>query len=145
MINLNIRKSEVLPGALSSEEMVLPRNSVKGIKEYKMDYKVFMNSIKRDAEHDILIGSDGAIAGLYIFDPEEADEKSMDVSFGLANENKGYNISVKEEEIPVVVGEGPEDYSVVYSTHVFYIANYKDFLTKEKDEHKVRKIGSIKQ
>lgn len=63
-----------------------------------------MNSIKRDAEHDILIGSDGVIAGLYIFDPEEAAEKSMEVLFGLANENKGYSISIREEEIPVVVG-----------------------------------------
>lgn len=145
MINLNIHKSKVLPGALSSEEIVLPRNSVKGIKEYKYDYRVFMNSIKRDTKHDILIGSDGAIAGLYIFDPDEADEKSMEVLSGLANENKGYSISVKEEEIPVVVGEGPEDYSVVYSTHVFYIANYKNYLPDRKEESKVRKIGSIEQ
>ena len=104
-----------------------------------------MNSIKRDAEHDILIVSDGVIAGLYIFDSEEAAEKSMEVLFGLANDNKGYNISVREEEIPVVVGEGPEDYSIVYSTHVIYIANYKNFLPKGKNEPKVRKIDSIKQ
>ena len=145
MTNLHEIESGVISGALSGEEIVLKESYVDGIEEHKLDPYLFLGSLIHDRENDILIGSDGAVAGIYYLDKDESEDEINRCLAKLQEKHPNYVLKLKEDKLPILVGNGPESLSMVYSTHVIYITNYEEFIKKSnsKEGVKSKKIGSL--
>ena len=85
-----------------------------------------------DHENDIFVNENGAVADAYIIhgENEEIGKKVLEILFEKKAEYPDYEFKLVCGEFPIDV-LGVWKTKTIYSTHVLYISNYKEYLTKE--------------